>query len=53
MLREESAVNLPVRIRAGSGGRGFIALVSLALCGLFLQGCVALQVRQPLPEPDP
>ena len=29
---------------------GFFALVSLALCGLLLQGCVALHVRHPLPE---
>lgn len=27
-----------------------MALVGLALCGLLLQGCVALQVRHPLPE---
>jgi hypothetical protein len=27
-----------------------LALVGLALCGLLLQGCVALQVRHPLPE---
>jgi len=50
MLREESAANPPVRTRAGSEGRGFLVLVSAVLCGLLLQGCVALQVRHPLPE---
>ena len=50
MNREESAENPPVRTRAGSKVEGFFALVSLALCGLLLQGCVALQVRHPLPE---
>ena len=50
MNREESAENPPVRTRAGSKVEAFFALVSLALCGLLLQGCVALQVRHPLPE---
>ena len=50
MLREESLANLAVRTRAGSDGRGFFALVSLALCALLIQGCMALQVRHPLPE---
>ena len=50
MLREESLTNLAGRSRAGSDGRRFFALVGLALCGLLLQGCMALQVRHPLPE---
>jgi predicted acylesterase/phospholipase RssA len=31
-------------------GRSFCALAGLALLGLFLQGCMTLQVRHPLPE---
>lgn len=50
MLREESALNLPVSPRAGLDVRGLFAFVGLLLGGLLLQGCVALQVRHPLPE---
>ncbi len=50
MFIEESAANSPVRTRAGSDGNGFFLLVILALMGLLLQGCVALQVRHPLPH---
>jgi hypothetical protein len=50
MLREKSAANPPVRTRAGSAYRGCLALVGLALGGFLLQGCMALQVRHPLPE---
>ncbi|MGA8572196.1 MAG: patatin-like phospholipase family protein [Desulfobaccales bacterium] len=50
MPREESLANFEGKRRANSAGRGFLALVGLALCGLLLQGCVALQARHPLPE---
>jgi len=50
MPREESLANSAGRTRAGAAGRGFLVLVSLVVGGLLLQGCMALKVRQPLPE---
>ena len=50
VLRDESAANSAGRTQAGLDGKGLLAHISLALCGLLLQGCMSLQVRQPLPE---
>ena len=50
MLGKKSSAKSAGRTRAGSGGRGFRVLVSVALLGLLLQGCMVLRVRHPLPE---
>ena len=50
MFGKKSSAKSAGRTRAGSGGRGFRVLVSVALLGLLLQGCMVLRVRQPLPE---
>ena len=50
MLKKKSSAKSAGRTNAGSNGRGFRALVSVALLGLLLQGCMSLRVRQPLPE---
>lgn len=41
---------MKVGIRTSSPIRGFLVLVSLVLFSIFLQGCMALNVRHPLPE---
>jgi len=50
MFGKKSSAKSAGRTRAGSGGRGFRVLVSVALLGLLLQGCMVLRVRHPLPE---
>ena len=47
MLKKKSSAKSAGRTRAVSEGRGIRTLVSVALLGLLLQGCMVLRVRQP------
>ena len=50
MITQKSFADSGSNTSAHLGSRGIILLVSLVLLSLLLQGCVALQVRRPLPE---
>ena len=50
MIKQKSFADSGSNTRAHLGRRGIIILVSLVLLSLLLQGCMALQVRRPLPE---